>query len=249
MCNRLGGITMPRFPVDEKSIENGKAFLSGTDYKHVVKVLRMKEGDAITLFDTSSFEYEGLISHVGSKEVTVDIVSSRRVETDSPLRITLMQGLPKGDKMDYIIEKATELGVHTIVPVVTERSQVRTVEKKKRWERIAVEASKQCGRTKPPAIENTLNFDEAIKHKDDNELAFILHVGSQISLKDFLKNPLQHPTNIIVLIGPEGGFSEKEVLLATEMGFTSLGLGPRTLRTETAGIAVLSIIQFQHGDL
>lgn len=151
--------------------------------------------------------------------------------------------------MDYIIEKATELGVHTIVPVVTERSQVRTAEKKKRWERIAIEASKQCGRTKTPAIENTLNFDEAIKHKNDNELALILHVGSQVSLKDFLKNTLQHPTNIIVLIGPEGGFSEKEVLLATEMGFTSLGLGPRTLRTETAGTAVLSIIQFQHGDL
>ncbi|HET7290076.1 MAG TPA: 16S rRNA (uracil(1498)-N(3))-methyltransferase [Thermodesulfobacteriota bacterium] len=240
---------MPRFPVDGKKIENGKAFLSGTDYRHVVKVLRMKEGDAITLFDESSVEYEGRITQVGSKEVVVDIVSSRKVETDSPLRITLMQGLPKGDKMDYIIEKATEIGVHTIVPVVTERSQVRTIEKKTRWERIAVEASKQCGRTKPPAIENTLNFDEAIKHKDNNELALILHVGSQVSLKDFLKNPLQHPTNIIVLIGPEGGFSEKEVLLATEMGFTSLGLGPRTLRTETAGIAVLSIIQFQHGDL
>lgn len=240
---------MPRFPVDGKKIENGKAFLSGTDYKHVVKVLRMKEGDAITLFDESSVEYEGRITQVGSKEVVVDIVSSRKVETDSPLRITLMQGLPKGDKMDYIIEKATEIGVHTIVPVVTERSQVRTIEKKKRWERIAVEASKQCGRTKPPAIENTLNFNEAIKYYSDNELALILHVGSQVSLKDFLKNTLQHPTNIIVLIGPEGGFSEKEVLLATEMGFTSLGLGPRTLRTETAGIAVLSIIQFQHGDL
>lgn len=240
---------MPRFPVDEKKIENGKAFLSGTDYKHVVKVLRMKEGDAITLFDESSVEYEGRIMQVGSKEVVVDIVSSRKVETDSPLRITLMQGLPKGDKMDYIIEKATEIGVHTIVPVVTERSQVRTIEKKTRWERIAVEASKQCGRTKPPAIENTLNFNEAIKYYDDNGLALILHVGSQVSLKDFLKNTLQHPTNIIVLIGPEGGFSEKEVLLATEMGFTSLGLGPRTLRTETAGIAVLSIIQFQHGDL
>jgi len=240
---------MPRFPVDEKKIENGKAFLSGTDYKHVVKVLRMKEGDSITLFDSYSVEYDGRISHVGSKEVVVDIVLSRKVETDSPLRITLMQGLPKGDKMDYIIEKATEIGVHTIVPVVTERSQVRTAEKKKRWERIALEASKQCGRTKPPAIENTLNFDEAIKHKDNSDLALILHVASQVSLKDFLNNTLQHPTNIIVLIGPEGGFSEKEVLLASEMGFTSLGLGPRTLRTETAGIAVLSIIQFQHGDL
>jgi 16S rRNA (uracil1498-N3)-methyltransferase len=240
---------MPRFPVEEKNIDGAKASITGTDYKHIVKVLRMKEGDAITLFDENSIEYEGRISKVGSKEITVDIVSSRKVETDSPLRITLMQGLPKGDKMDYIVEKATEIGVHAIVPVVTERSQVRTADKKKRWERIAVEASKQCGRTKPPAIENTLNFFEAIKYKQGNALAIILHVGSQVSLKDFLNNPLQHPTDIIVLIGPEGGFTEKEVLLATELGFTSLGLGPRTLRTETAGLAVLSIIQFQHGDL
>ena len=240
---------MPRFPVDEKKIEEGKASLSGTDFKHIVKVLRMKEGDALTLFDGNSLEYDGRISHVGSREVVVNILSSRSVVTDSPLRITLMQGLPKSDKMDYIVEKATELGVHAIVPVITERSQVRTADKKRRWERIAVEASKQCGRTKPPAIENTLNFDEAIKYKDNDGLGLILHVGSQVSLKDFLKYPLQHTKNIIVLIGPEGGFSENEVLLATEMGFTSLGLGPRTLRTETAGIAVLSIIQFQHGDL
>lgn len=240
---------MPRFPVDEKKIEDGRATLSGTDYKHIVKVLRMKEGDALTLFDCKSFEYDGKISRVGSKEVVVDILSSRKVETDSPLRMTLMQGLPKGDKMDYIVEKATEIGVHAIVPVVTERSQVRTADKKMRWERIAVEAAKQCGRTKPPTIENTLNYNEAINCLDDDSLGLILHVGSQVSLKEFLKNPLQHPTNIIVLIGPEGGFSENEVLLASEMGFTSLGLGPRTLRTETAGIAVLSIIQFQHGDL
>jgi 16S rRNA (uracil1498-N3)-methyltransferase len=151
--------------------------------------------------------------------------------------------------MDYIVEKATELGVHKIVPVVTDRSQVRSTGKRKRWERIAVEASKQCGRTRPPTIENTLNFEEAIKCSREYDIAIILHVGNQVSLKDFLKNSLQHPKNIIVLIGPEGGFSENEVLLASEMGFTSLGLGPRTLRTETASLAVLSIIQFHHGDL
>jgi 16S rRNA (uracil1498-N3)-methyltransferase len=240
---------MPRFPVDEKSIEGGKATISGADYRHIVKVLRMKEGDAITLFDGNAVEYEGRISRVGSRDIVVDINSSRKATTDSPLCVTLLQGLPKGDKMDYIVEKATELGVHRIVPVITERSQVRSTGKKKRWERIAVEASKQCGRTKPPAIENTINYSEAINYSADNELALILHVGSQVSLKDFLNNTLQHPKNIIVLIGPEGGFSENEVLLASEMGFTSLGLGPRTLRTETAGLAVLSIIQFHHGDL
>ena len=240
---------MPRFPVDEKNIDGSKATLTGTDYRHITKVLRMKEGDAITLFDGRAMEYEGRISLVGSREIQVDIFSSRKVETDSPLRITLLQGLPKGEKMDYIVEKTTEIGVHTIVPVITERSQVRTADKRNRWGRIALEASKQCGRTTPPAIENTLNFIEAIKFSVGSDLAIILHVGSQVSLKELLNNPLQHPKNIIVLVGPEGGFSENEVLLACEMGFTSLGLGPRTLRTETAGIAFLSIIQFHHGDL
>jgi 16S rRNA (uracil1498-N3)-methyltransferase len=240
---------MPRFPVNEKDIDGGQARIAGTDYRHVVKVLRMTEGDAITLFDANAVEYEGRISRVGTREILVDIISTRKAETDSPLRITLLQGLPKGDKMDYIVEKATELGVHKIVPVVTDRSQVRSTGKRKRWERIAVEASKQCGRTRPPTIENTLNFEEAIKCSREYDIAIILHVGNQVSLKDFLKNSLQHPKNIIVLIGPEGGFSENEVLLASEMGFTSLGLGPRTLRTETASLAVLSIIQFHHGDL
>ena len=240
---------MPRFPVNEKNIEGNKARITGTDYKHIVKVLRLREGDTVTLFDECSKEYTGKITTIGSRDVVVDIISSREVATDSPLEITLLQGLAKGDKMDYIVEKATELGVHTIVPVITERSQLRSADKKNRWQRIAIEASKQCGRTEPPAIENTLDFSEAIKYNHNKELSLIFHVDSKYTIKDYLKYSLQLPNNIIVLIGPEGGFSEKEVLLATEMGFKSLGLGPRTLRTETASIAVLSIIQFHHGDL
>ena len=240
---------MPRFPVKQNDIEGLRAVISGSDFRHIVKVLRMREGDSIILFDENSVEYDGRIARIGSREVIVEIKTSRKVATDSPLNITLLQGLSKRDNMDFIVEKATELGVHTIVPVVTDRSQVRTGYKKTRWELIAHEASKQCGRTKPPIIENTLNFVEAIKYSKQYELSIILHVGYKSSLKNFLKYSLQHPKNIIVLIGPEGGFSENEVLLASEMGFTSLGLGPRTLRTETAGIAVLSIIQFHHGDL
>jgi 16S rRNA (uracil1498-N3)-methyltransferase len=240
---------MPRFPVKEKDIEGDRVRIAGTDYRHVVKVLRLCEGDAITLFDECSNEYAGKISSIGSRDVVVKIISSRKVSTESPLDITLLQGLPKGDKMDYIVEKATELGIHRIVPVITERSQVRSADKRNRWERIAAESSKQCGRTKPPIIENTLNFDQALNYNNNSGISLIFHVDSEYSMKDYLKYSLQLPNNIIVFIGPEGGFSEKEVLLACEMGFTSLGLGPRTLRTETASIAVLSIIQFHHGDL
>lgn len=151
--------------------------------------------------------------------------------------------------MDYILEKATELGVRRIVPVITQRSQVGERDRKKRWERIAVEASKQCGRTKPTCIENTLNFHEATKEYAKSELAIILHADCEDTVKNYLKNSLQAPQNIILFVRPEGGFTEKEVLFGKEMGFISLGLGPRILRTETASITVLSVLQFHYGDL
>jgi 16S rRNA (uracil1498-N3)-methyltransferase len=240
---------MPRFPVSRQNINNNVAVISGSDYRHITKVLRLKAGDDVVLFDAECYEHYGKITEIGSRQLTVEIAESRRVNTDSPLNITLLQGMPKAGKMDYIVEKATELGVHTIVPVITERSQVRTSDKQKRWDRIATEASKQCGRTKPTVIENTLDFEAVIKRYDNNTLRIIFHINYDISIKEFLKDSLQFPRNIIILIGPEGGFSEHEVLLASKMGYTSLGLGPRTLRTETASLAVLSIIQFYHGDL
>ncbi len=240
---------MPRFPIAENQVNNHEALISGTDYKHIVKVLRLKTGDEITLFDINSTEYYGKIKEIGKRDIIVAIERSRQVNTESPIDITLLQGLPKGDKMDYIIEKATELGVTRVVPVITERSQVRERGRMKRWERIALEASKQCGRTKPTIIENTLDFDEAIKLYSKNELSVILHVEYEVSAKSYIKNSLQAPQNIVLFVGPEGGFTDNEVLLGNKMGFISLGLGPRVLRTETASISVLSVIQFHYGDL
>ena len=240
---------MPRFPITTDQINENEAIVTGNDYKHIVKVLRLKPGDDITLFDNNSTEYYGNIREINKKEIMVEISESKIVNTESPIEITLLQGLPKADKMDYIIEKATELGVHRVVPVITERSQIRERDRKKRWDRIALEASKQCGRTKPAIVENTLNFDDAAKLYSKGELAVILQVNSQISVKDYIKKSLQAPQNIVLFIGPEGGFTDNEVLLGNEMGFISLGLGPRVLRTETASLSVLSVFQFHYGDL
>jgi len=240
---------MPRFPIAESQINNNEATISGTDYKHIVKVLRLKPGDQITLFDADSTEYYGKIREIGKRDIFIEIIQSNKVNTDSPIEITLLQGLPKRDKMDYIIEKSTELGVHRIVPVITERSQVRERDHKKRWERIALEASKQCGRTKPAYIENTLDFNNAIKTYSKSELAIILHADCEVAAKNYIKNSLQAPQNIVLFVSPEGGLSGNEVLLGNEMGFISLGLGPRVLRTETVSVAVLSILQFHYGDL
>lgn len=240
---------MPRFPIKEDQVHKGEAIISGTDYKHIVKVLRLKPGDSITLFDANSTEYYGKIRDIGKRDICVDIQASKQVSTESPIEITLLQGLPKGDKMDYIIEKATELGVKRIVPVITERAQIRDRDRKKRWDRIALEASKQCGRTNPTIIENTLDFDKALNVYAKKGLAIILHVNAEVLAKNYIKNSLQAPTNIVLFVGPEGGFTDNEVLLGNKMGFISLGLGPRVLRTETASIAVLSVLQFHYGDL
>lgn len=240
---------MPRFPITTDQINENEAIVTGNDYKHIVKVLRLKPGDDITLFDNNSTEYYGNIREINKKEIMVEISESKIVNTESPIEITLLQGLPKADKMDYIIEKATELGVHRVVPVITERSQIRERDRKKRWDRIALEASKQCGRTKPAIVENTLNFDDAAKLYSKGELAVILQVNSEISVKDYIKKSLQAPQNIVLFVGPEGGFTDNEVLLGNEMGFISLGLGPRVLRTETASLSVLSVFQFHYGDL
>lgn len=240
---------MPRFPIEENQIKNNEAYISGTDYKHIVKVLRLKPGDSITLFNANSVEYYGKIREIGKREIILDIECSQEINTESPIEITLLQGLPKGDKMDYIIEKATELGISKIVPVITERAQIRDRDRKKRWDRIALEASKQCGRTNPTIIENTLDFEEALNIYSKKELAVILHVNAEVLAKDYIKNSLQVPTNIVLFVGPEGGFTDNEVLLGNKMGFISLGLGPRVLRTETASIAVLSVLQFHYGDL
>jgi len=240
---------MPRFSVKENQINNDKAVITGSDFKHIVKVLRLKAGDEITLFDANSTEYYGKIREIGKIDIIVDIQRRQIVKTESPIDITLLQGLPKGDKMDYVIEKATELGVRKVVPVITERSQIRQSDRKTRWERIALEASKQCGRTKPTVIENTLKFEEAIKIYAKSELPIILHVDYEVSAKSYIKNSLQAPQNIVLFVGPEGGFTDNEVLLGNKMGFISLGLGPRVLRTETASVAVLSVLQFHYGDL
>ncbi len=240
---------MPRFPISKDQISNNEATVSGADYKHIVKVLRLKAGDSITLFDDNSMEYYGVIKEIGKKDILIDIGDRKRVKTESPIEITLLQGVPRIDKMDYIIEKATELGVSRIVPVICERTQMRDRDRGKRWERIALESSKQCGRTKPTIIENTLDFKNAVKIHSECELSVILQVNSEDSTKDYIKNSLQAPHNIVLFVGPEGGFTDNEVLLGKEMGFIVLGLGPRVLRTETASISVLSILQFHYGDM
>src|ERR1700737_2867082 len=127
---------MRRFPVRQSQIKNSQTTISGSDYRHIVKVLRLKVGHEVTLFDDSGMEHAGVIAAIEKGEIRVAIAESKKVETESRLDITLLQGIAKGNKMDFIVEKATELGVKTIVPVITERSQLRETKKRERWQRV-----------------------------------------------------------------------------------------------------------------
>jgi 16S rRNA (uracil1498-N3)-methyltransferase len=240
---------MPRFPIARSQIKNEIATIIGPNYRHIVNVLRLRPGSDITLFDQDGMEYDGEITEINRKEVKILIKGSRIWETESTLNITLLQGIPKGDKMDWIVEKSTELGVRTIIPVITGRSQVRYSHKVQRWQRIAVESIKQCGRVKAPDILQPLTFIAAIKLSNNSELKLIFYEKAETTLINNMKNMSRHIDNITLLIGPEGGFSEEEVKLAIDEGFIPIGLGPRILRTETAGIVALSILQFLFGDI
>src|SRR3990172_5157698 len=226
---------MPRFPISQNQIKNNLAIVSGSDYRHIVKVLRLKPGNEITLFDEKGVEHLGQITEIGTKEIRITISESRRTEIESGLNITLLQGIPKADKMDFIVEKATELGVKT-----------KRIE---RWRRIAIESSKQSGRMSPPDILDLISFDKAINSNIKGYLHVIFYEKCQDNIKDIIK-PTGKPTeNIKIFIGPEGGFSESEVNVAREKGFIPIGLGPRILRTETAGIVAVAVLQFLFGDI
>lgn len=240
---------MPRFHISNKNISKQEAIITGSDYRHIVKVLRLKQGEEIVLFDDNFLEHIGKIIEINTKEIKIEIIKSTEVTSESDVNITLLQGMPKGNKMDFIIEKATELGVNSIVPVVTERSQVRKTNKLPRWQRIAMESSKQCGRVTAPKIHDAIRFEETGNHCGNSDLRLICFEHSQIKLSDYINTMSQLPTNIIVFIGPEGGFSEFEIKSAMELGFSPIGLGPRTLRTETAAIVAVSILRFMLGDI
>lgn len=240
---------MARFPISNKNISNQEAIITGSDYKHIVKVLRLKPGDEVLLYDETSYEHVGKIVEINKKEIRVEILTSTEVKVESDTKITLLQGIPKGSKMDVIIEKATELGVTAIVPVVTERSQVRETNKALRWQRIATESSKQCGRVTAPTIHEVIGFDDCGIYCRGSDLRLICYEHSKTKLSDYIKNASQPPITVIIFIGPEGGFSESEIYLATEWGFSPIGLGPRILRTETASVVAVALIQHILGDV
>lgn len=216
---------------------------------HAARVLRMKEGDQLRLFDGNGGQW--LCRILRLKPVPhVALESHEAVACESPLRVTLAQSIPAGDKMDWVIQKCVELGVAAIQPVAARRSVIRLSGEKaerraRHWQNVAVSASEQCGRAAVPVVAELLDFAQYLaRPATPGEIRLILAPGAEVRLRD--RTPPAGP--VTVLIGPEAGFDEQEVQMARSVGFEPVSLGPRILRTETAGPAVLAALMALWGD-
>jgi len=237
---------MPRFFIDKKEIVDGAVTLTGDDASHIAQSLRMVLGEHLTLCDKEGFDYEGELVLVSRERATVRILSMAPSESEPPFPIRLYQCLPKGDKLETVIQKAVECGVTEIIPVQSSRCIVKMkpedVKKKLvRYNRIAEEAAKQSGRGIVPAVSAPLAYKEAILQMAKSERAFICYENEQgLTISAILRD--KKPLSVDFLIGPEGGLSPEEVAFAKDHGVQSLSLGKRILRTETAAPFVLAIL-------
>ena len=258
---------MTRLFLPPEKLTVNQIIISGDQARYLSLVLRIKPGDSLIVFDGSGYRYICKVLQTHKKEVVIEKIKKEPYSAESPVSISLAQGLPKSDKMDLIIQKSIELGVKKIIPLITKRSQIRHTEKIERWRKIALSASQQSGRGRIPEIEEIVSIEEFLKNtpltpldrgeqfpplKKMDERGFLNIIFSEeqkeINLKKILNN-FKASKNIVLLIGPEGGFSGEEVSAAVEKGFIEASLGPRVLRTETAPIAAISIIQYELGDM
>lgn len=244
---------MPRFPIrKEPSTEDDgtlRGKISESDYTHITKVLRLGAGDRITVFDTESTEYEGTITYLSDRTIALQVHDTRMLETEPELELNLFQAILKGNRMDGIISQATQLGVSGIFPVVSERTQVRSTAKVDRWNKIAGESTKQCGRVTPPLVSEPVDFQRSLEIRNESEMKIVLYENQSELLRDYMGSHEKSVRTINLFIGPEGGFSEQEIALAKEKGYTVLGLGERILRAETASVVGLTLLQSRYGDI
>lgn len=237
----------------KEDVKEGIAKISGDDAHHIINVLRFKIGEELIISDGEN-QYITSIIGIEDSSVILKIIESYDKAVESPIDITLFQGLPKSDKMDLIVQKCTEIGVKRIVPIETEFSLIKIKEKSidkkiNRWEKISQEASKQSGRSIVPDVLMPVDFKMALNSINEFDLCLIPYEKeNSIKLKDVLKKH-SDAKNICVFIGPEGGFSDNEIEIAVKFGVVPVTLGPRILRTETAGIVASSIILYELGDL
>ena len=229
---------------------NSEIELDPNAAQHIAKVLRMKKGFKLNLFNGDGFYYAAELTDVDRRSVRVAITERTACDTESALETQLAIVISRGDRMDYAIQKATELGVHSIVPLTSERCEVKLTDERedkrlKRWQQVAISACEQCGRARIPAIHSIQSLETYISGPlAKDTLKLVLHHRDTQDLTS-ISPP---PRSVCMLIGPEGGLTSDEIEAAKNQGFMACTLGPRVFRTETAPIAALSILQWLWGD-
>lgn len=244
---------MATFYIKNEQIYETSIKIAGNDVNHIKNVLRFNIGDIIDVCDENGIKYRAKIQkYINKEEILCEIESLVDKNTETYYEITLFQGIPKSDKMEFIVQKGTELGVSQFVPVQMSRSIVKIKEenehkKIERWNKIAAEAAKQCGRQRLPIVGSVINFENIIENISKYDIVLVPYESEQnINIKQILKKlESNNIASIAIVIGPEGGFSDEEINSLKENGANICTLGPRILRTETAGLATISMINYE----
>ena len=242
---------VPRIYIDQPLRPGREVLLPEQAGEHVARVLRLGRGHALILFNGDGCEYDASLAALAKRAVTAEVTGVREMDRETPLQLTLVQGIARGEKMDWILQKATELGVTRIVPIVTERTEVKLDEERAErrlvhWTSVIAGACEQSGRTRLPIIESPQRLDRWLGALTDSAAARLALVpGGDVVLRQL---PALE-SGALLVVGPEGGLSDNDLTMLTQTGFRGLRLGPRILRTETAGIAAMAALQALHGDL
>lgn len=242
---------MARFFVDSSDVSEKTIIIrSKEDIKHITKVLRLKEGDKLEISDSTEWEYEVEIDFIDSEVVETVILDKQKFAREPEIKVTLFQGIPKQSKMETIVQKCVELGVYSIVPVFMDRTVVvdkgKFDKKIERWQKISAEAVKQCKRGIVPEVCDAIKSKElpdAVKEYD--LILFPYEIETGRTIKDALKGLENKPESVAIIIGPEGGFSDKEADALKAANADCVSLGKTILRTETAGLAALSMVMYE----
>ncbi len=250
-------IYMRRFYIDPKSLDDKEAMVTGQDAKHLKDVLRLGPGDKVCLFDGTGHEYLAEILEISPDGVRLDLINHISHESESPVRITLAQAFLKDKKMDTLVRQVSELGISRWLPYQAARSVARPDHdrlkaRKDRWIKIVRESLKQCGRSRLPEICDTVSFHDAISSVSECDLKILFWEKSGTPVNELLSNVTQDISNIrsiCIFLGPEGGFEDHEVMVAEQNGFSTVSLGPRILKADTASLAACVLAQHIFGDM
>jgi 16S rRNA (uracil1498-N3)-methyltransferase len=244
---------MSKFYIDKNNIFNNKVLICRDETRHIMKILRYKVDDLITLFDSDGMTYECVIKAYENEEITAEIIEKIENEISETTKIVLAQAVLKSKKMDFVIQKSTELGISRIIPFFSSRTipkwnTAKCFEKAEHWRNIVKASVKQSGIRKMPCVDNIVPYDEIISSALNMNKILLYEKERKVSFKNIM-NTIMFPSDILIMVGPEGGFTIEEVSKAKRSGFLTTGIGNLILRAETVPISVLSILQYEAGNL